>query len=140
MPQPTQAQQLLAQANFGGGFDPVSPLYGRPADEYSNNSLAGSPLETFETIISTAIGILTIVGAVFFIVYFFLAALKWLTAGGDSAKVQHARDEMIQGVLGLIVMVAAYGIIGLISTILGIPILNPGQAVFSILTPVLSQQ
>jgi len=134
----SQTTTYLAQAaNFGGGFDPVSPLYGEPASSYSNTGLSGSSLEGLESIVSTALGILTIVGAILFIVYFFLAGLKWLTAGGDSGKVQKARDEMVQGVLGLIVMVAAYGIIGLVGTILGLDILNPGQTVFTILAPIL---
>lgn len=137
----TLLAQAAEQANFGAeGIAPVSPLFGDPSSGYNDRSLEGSALQGLETIISTAIGILTTVGAIFFIVYFFLAAFKWLTAGGDSGKVQKARDEMIQGVLGLIVMVAAYGVIGLIGTIIGIDILNPGEAIFSIMEPVLQNQ
>ena len=115
-------------ANFGGGFQPISSSYGHV---YSGGSTA--PLTDFEKIVTTSIGVITVVAGIFFIVYFFLAAFKWLSAGGDSGKVQKARDEMVQGVLGLIIMVAAYGVIGLVSTIVGIDILKPASSVCTII-------
>lgn len=116
---------IAQQANFGNsGIQPVSPL---------GAGAATDPTGELEILISTGIGVLTVVGSLFFIAYFFMAGIKWLTAGGDGSKVQKARDEMIQGVLGLIVIVASYGIIGLISTILGLNILNPAQQIDKII-------
>jgi len=125
------AKLLAQQAEFGPGIDPVSPLYGQDAATYRAD--ANTPLQDLETIISTSVGILTVVSSLFFIVYFFMAALKWVTAGGDGGKVGKARDEMVQGVVGLIVVVAAYGIIGLLGTIIGINILNPAKSIIDIL-------
>lgn len=122
---------IAQQAQFGGPIKPVSPIYGEELAANPGDAL--SPLKDFETIISTSVGILTVVSSLFFIVYFFMAALKWITAGGDGGKVGKARDEMVQGIMGLIVVVAAYGIIGLVGTIIGIDILNPAKAVFEIL-------
>lgn len=122
---------IAQQAQFGGPIKPVSPIYG---EELSNNpGDPFSPLQDFETIVSTSIGVLTVVSSLFFIVYFFMAALKWVTAGGDGGKVGKARDEMVQGIMGLIVVVAAYGIMGLVGTIVGIDILNPARTIFNIL-------
>jgi len=112
--------KLLAQAaNFGTGIQPVSPVYSPSAD----------PAANLEVIISTGLGVMTVVGGLFFVVYFFLGALKWVTAGGDSGKVGKARDEMIQGVIGLIILVAAYAIVGLIGTIIGIDLLNVADTI-----------
>lgn len=86
-------------------------------------------LSTFELIVSQAVGALTIIGSVFFIGYFVMGAFKWITAGGESSKVQKARDQMTQGILGLVMMVAAYGIIGVAGSILGLTILQPGDAI-----------
>lgn len=122
---------IAQQAQFGGPIKPVSPIYGQELAKDSPEALA--PLKDFETIITTSIGILTVVASLFFVVYFFMAALKWTTAGGDSGKVGKARDEMVQGVMGLIVVVAAYGILGLVGTIIGINILNPAQTIFEAL-------
>lgn len=115
------AQETPRQANFGTqGIQPPSTVFGNPNT---------SPTVQLETMISTGIGILTIVAGLFFVFYFFLAAIKWMTAGGDAGQIQKARDEMIQGVMGLVIIVAAYGVIGLIGTIFGIDLLNPAAQI-----------
>lgn len=117
---------LLAQRlDTGGGFTSDLPYAKNAAD-------STQVLSTFETVISNALGLLTVLAGLFFIMTFFLAAFKWLSAGGDSGKVQKARDEMVQAVLGLIIVVAAYAIIGLIGTIVGINILQPAKTIMEL--------
>lgn len=76
-------------------------------------------------LLSTLVGTLTIVGGLAFVIYFFLGALKWITAGGDKGKVSEAQSQMTNGVIGLVAITAAYFIIGIIGGVLGIDILNP---------------
>lgn len=102
---------LIAQ--FGSGITP-------PVDVYD-----GEPLTELDLFISNLLGLFTVFGALFFIIYFLMAAIQWISSGGDSGKLAEARNKMIQGVIGLIILVAAYAIIGLIGTIVGIDILNP---------------
>lgn len=109
---------LLAQ--FGSGFEPVSPL---GKDSNTNDGV----LTDLESIISLGLGLLTIMGSIFFIFYFFTATYKILTAGGDSGKLSAAWNQMIFGVLGLVILIAGYAIVGLIGSIVGIDILNPGE-------------
>lgn len=71
---------------------------------------------------------LTIVGSLAFVVYFFIGTLKWITAGGDKGKVSEAQAQMTQGAIGLIAMVSAYFIIGIVGAVLGLDILNPMKA------------
>lgn len=100
-----------------------------PTTAFSEGSEAGTgALTNLETLISTFLGIITVFASLAFIVYFLFGALKWVTAGGDSGKVQKARDQMIQGVIGLVIVVISYSVIGLIGTILGLNILQPGEA------------
>lgn len=104
---------LIAQF---GSFESQSPLTeGAEVDPGAN----------LELIISNVLGFLTILGAIFFIIYFLIAALEWISSGGDSGKLTNARNKMLHGVLGLVILVSAYGIIGLIGSIIGIEILNP---------------
>jgi hypothetical protein len=103
-----------------------------PSAQFGANDAVAQPgevLNSLETIISTGLGVLTVVAGIFFLIFFFMAAFKWQTAGGEAAKVQKARDEMVQGVIGMILIVAAYGIIGLIGSIIGIDILNPAAVI-----------
>ena len=108
---------LLAQL---GEFTP-------PVDNTWNNNLTetATTLTTLELVISNVLGILTTVGGLLFIYTFLQGAINWISAGGDSGKIQKARDQMTQGVIGLIILVAAYAIIGLIGSVAGIDILNP---------------
>jgi hypothetical protein len=61
-----------------------------------------------------------------------MAAIEWMTSGGDAGKLTSARNKMLHGVLGLVILVAAYGILGLIGTLVGIDLLNPGTLLDSI--------
>lgn len=121
--------QLAQRANFGGGVEPIGNQYGQNVTDS-----ATAAVTDLETLISNGIGFLTIIAGLFFIFFFFLGALKWVTAGGDSGKVGKARDEMVQGVMGLVVIVAAYGIIGLIGRIIGLDLLRPGQQIIELIT------
>jgi hypothetical protein len=114
--------QLIAQANFGQGITNNSSLFSESSGEGLN------AYSNLESLISSMIGLLTVLGGIFFVFFFVLGAFQWITAGGDSSKVEKARNQMIQGVLGLVVMVAAYAIIGLIGTVVGLDLLRPGAA------------
>lgn len=109
-----------------GTLQPATTAY---SDGSADSQTAVTNIEGF---LSAMIGLLTVLGGLFFVVYFLLAALKWITAGGDSGKVSKARDQMIQGVLGLVVMIAAYSVIGLIGTILGLNLLTPGAEILNL--------
>lgn len=104
---------LIAQF---GSFEPQSPLAEGAAED---------PGANIEMIISNVLGFFTIVGAIIFIIYFLIASIEWITSGGDASKLTSARNKMMHGILGLIVLVAAYGIIGLIGTIIGVDLLTP---------------
>jgi len=115
---------LIAQ--FGEtGLKPENPA----KSGLASFDLNADPLTEMERFISQIIGLITTIGSIIFIVMFLYSALKWITAGGDSSKVEKARDGMVQGVIGLVIMVGAYGIIGLIGTAIGINILNPADQI-----------
>ena len=123
---------LIADLNLGT-LAPPSAEFGTGIATKNDPT---ATLSTLETTISLAIGTLTVVAGIFFVIFFFLAAFKWQTAGGDAAKVQKARDEMVQGVIGMIIIVASYGIIGLIGTIIGVNFLEPGLLIRRMMEPV----
>lgn len=114
--------KLIAQAEFGSGLSPVNrPTSGIAAFDPS------TPLTSTELVFSQIIGFITLLGGLIFIVMFLNGAFKWISGGEDAAKIQKARDLMVQAVIGLIVMVAGYAIIGLVGAIVGLDILNPAQ-------------
>jgi hypothetical protein len=122
-------KQLIAQkANFGDdGFIPATGAYSTGSD------VDAGAVTNLELFISNVIGFLTILGALFFIFYFVMGGLSWITAAGDSGKIQKARDQMLNGVIGLIVIVASYSLIGIIGSVFGVEILNPRAMLQSII-------
>ncbi|MCA9368849.1 MAG: hypothetical protein H6773_04545 [Pseudomonadales bacterium] len=110
---------LLAQ--FGGGFNTENAPFTEGIETEEG------ALTNVESFISNIIGVLTVFAAIFFIVYFLIAAITWVTSGGDAGKLQNARERMLHGVMGLVVVVAAYGVIGLIGAILGFDLLSPAE-------------
>jgi len=112
-------------AQFGKFTAPVENVYTEGAVNDATAEI--SSFTILEKFFSNLLGVLTVLGSVFFIVNFLLGALSWITAGGDSGKIETARNRMMQSAIGLVILVAAYGIIGIISTIVGLDILNPAE-------------
>ncbi len=108
---------LIAQ--FGDGIKSPSNAY------TEGGTTQEGVFANFDLIISNILGLFTIIGGLIFVIYFLIASIQWITAGGDAGKLAEARNKMVQGALGLIILVASYGILGLIGTIVGIDIIDP---------------
>jgi len=87
---------------------------------------ANSPT-MLNTIFSQVVGFLTIAAGLSFLIYFIIGAISWITAGGDSKKVDTAKSFLTNGAIGMIIIVAAYSIIWIIGEVVGLKILNPGD-------------
>lgn len=88
--------------------------------------LTNNPSSILHQFISTIITSLSVIASLAFAIYFILGGLKWITAGDKEQSIKEAKDQMVHSALGLIVVVIAYFVIGLIGNILGIDILSPG--------------
>lgn len=80
----------------------------------------GNATATLEKIISQFIGILSIVAFIWFVIQIILAGYAILSAGGDEKKLESARNRLTNGVLGLTIVVVAYGLGALLAFLLGI--------------------
>ena len=96
-----------------------------PSSAFAPTTGAGAA-STFERILSVALGGFTIVAALCFLFTLAVAAFNWMGAAGDAGKVKKARDTMTNGLIGLVILVAVYAIAGIVGTMLGIDLLNPG--------------
>lgn len=119
---------LKVLAQFGNGIEPPFGENNKYTKDITNApTSAENAFTTFELIVSNVLALLTVLGSLVFITYFMLGAINWITSGGDTAKVGKARDQMLQGVLGLIVLTLMYALVGLVGSIVGIDILNPAK-------------
>lgn len=115
--------KLIAQAGekIGAPLEGIGPL----GLEGKNSAGAGT---IFNNILSSAIGLITIIGAIWFVIVLFSGALGIMTAGGDKAKVESAQKRITSGLIGLVVLIAGVFLIDLIGKLLGFgDILNPGD-------------
>jgi hypothetical protein len=114
--------KTIAQANFGplSGFGPL----GNPE---------GDGIGTFSNFISSAVGLMTIVAAIWFVFTFFIGAIGIITAGSDKQALEGAKKKITTGIIGFVVVVVAIFAIDLIGILLGfgdVGILNL-EAMFS---------
>jgi len=102
----------------GGGFTLPGILGQAPA--------ADAP-GTLSSVISTALGVITIIAFIWFIIQFFIAAVQIIGSGGDKAALAGARSKLSVSVIGIVVVISAIFLVEIVGTILGIDILDlPG--------------
>lgn len=72
-----------------------------------------------DKIISNAIGILTLVAFIYFVIQVILAGYAFISGQGDEKKVASARKRLTDGVLGITIVVLAFGTTALLAKIMG---------------------
>jgi hypothetical protein len=116
---------LIAQQEIDlGQLKPPSTPFS-PQEGVKDISGAGSAGESLVKFITMFFGFITTLAGLMFLMYFIFAALSWITSGGDKGKVEHAQNQMTNAAIGLIIVIAAYGIAGIVGGVLGIDILDP---------------
>ena len=97
--------------------NPMSLLEGAGQGAQYNVSVDES---TVPKIIGQIVAIvLGFVGSIFFIMIIY-SGFQWMTAGGNEEKVKQSKTRMINGIMGMVIVVAAYFITWLIKvTLLG---------------------
>lgn len=114
-------QNLIPQAQ--AAVNPL-PSIGGPGLGAFTNVQGGNNPNVVSAIVSNILGFLTIVAGLWFLVQFILGAVSWISSGGDKGKVTQAKDKLTQSVIGLAIVVAAYGVAALLGAILGLDFLN----------------
>lgn len=79
------------------------------------------PANTLAQMISAAIGLMTVIAGVYFIFNLITGAMSIITSAGDKGALEAGRQKMTTSLIGLIITISAIFIVGLASTIFGIP-------------------
>lgn len=59
-----------------------------------------------------------VVGGITTVIFFIQGAIEWISAGGDSGKLQEARNRMLNAAIGMFILVSMYTIINFVSPLL----------------------
>ena len=106
---------LISMSYDGESGGSKSHLLQGPGIQPGNDSIT-----TLESIISKIIGVLTIVATIFFVIQIILAGYSIISTSGDTKDLDTAKKKLTFGVIGLAIVVAAYGLGALITGLLGI--------------------
>lgn len=63
--------------------------------------------------------------ALFFLVQFIIGGIAWINSGGDPKALESARGRITNAIVGLLIVVAAFSLAVIVTTILGINIFGP---------------
>jgi uncharacterized membrane protein (UPF0182 family) len=80
------------------------------------------PFTNLGDLLANALLILFFFAAVLAFVFIVIGGIQWITAGGDKVAAQAARDRITAAVVGLLIVVAAFAITLIITTVLGVNI------------------
>jgi hypothetical protein len=75
---------------------------------------------TFTKFISSAVGLITIIGIIWFVFILVTGAIGIISAGGDKQALETARKKITTGIIGLVIIIAALFIIDLFGYLIGI--------------------
>lgn len=107
----------------GGGLGPVASALCNL--DSTQADVAGGE---FNRIIGVFLGFMTITASIWFMFQIITAGYGWLSAGGDKTKTEAAWHKITNSVIGLVIVVSAWILIGIIGKIVGLEdILNPGK-------------
>jgi hypothetical protein len=87
-------------------------------------------ISIFVNIISSIIGVMTIIAIIWFTFVLLTGAISWLSSGGDKVKLQNAQKQITTGIIGLVLVLSATFLIDLIGSLIGFPnILSIGDLI-----------
>lgn len=99
---------LLGAPAFAEEFNVNNPLdYIRPGSNTVEDAIPGrykDPREIVRDIINIFLGFLGVIAVIIIL----MAGFQWMTAGGEEEKVAEARQRLIQGAIGLVLIIAAW--------------------------------
>ncbi len=111
-----QGNQLLNQ--FGEGFGFIDSPYLEGVDD--SDLIMGQ----VGNIIGHFLRISLVLAAVVLLANLIMAGFSWIASGGDSSKIEKARNRIVQSIIGLIILVSAVAIFTAIQQFLGVSLIR----------------
>jgi NADH:ubiquinone oxidoreductase subunit 6 (subunit J) len=85
------------------------------------NRAPESSASMFELILSNIIGIMTVIAIIWFVFVLITGAISWISSGGDKQALEGARKRIFNGLIGLVIIIVAIFLIGLVGSFVGLP-------------------
>lgn len=95
------------------------------------SSLCSMTANDFGSYVSVIVQILLTLAVIIAVIYLIYGGIKWILSGGDKAKVEAARNTIIGGIIGLVLVFLAYFIISVVANLFGVNIANLSLPTFN---------
>lgn len=112
---------------LAGGYerqDITNPLFKGSSFEGLQQIMSVDPGTVLSTLLPNIIGLLLVFGTVAFFFMILIGAISWITSGGDKAKIESARGRITSALIGVVLMISTFAIVGLIEYFFDINILT----------------
>ena len=93
------------------------------------------PFTNLGKLLANALIIIFFFAAVLAFVFILIGGIQWITAGGDKVAAGNARDRITAAIIGLVIVVATFGITLIITSVMGINIFSGTVIDFSKIAP-----
>jgi hypothetical protein len=78
--------------------------------------------------VSSIVGVLTTAASIWFLLQMVVGGYNWMSAGGDTKKIEIARDRITNAFIGLVVIVGSWSLLAVTGRFLGLDTLvNPAN-------------
>jgi hypothetical protein len=116
--------KLLAAAGTPIG---IGNIGGEGLGPFGNTPATSGPaaVDQITKVVSSFVGLLTIIASIWFLFQLLFGGYEWISSGGDAKRLVTARERILNGFIGLIIVIAAWAIVALVGEFLGYDILNP---------------
>ncbi|MCJ7829489.1 hypothetical protein MUP50_00145, partial [Patescibacteria group bacterium] len=94
----------------------------------------GNPGIILANILTNILGVMTIGAGIWFLFQAIIAGYNYMNAAGDKTRIENAGRKLTNSLVGIAIVVAAYGLIAILGTFLGVKFLELG-AIFDIISP-----
>ena len=75
-------------------------------------------------LVGNIVGGIMIIAFLMALLFIIMGGMSWVTAGGDKAQLESARNKITNAIIGLIIIASIWGIMNLLGPFLGIPFPN----------------
>jgi hypothetical protein len=75
---------------------------------------------TFENMISSAVNFVLIVASVLFVFNFLIGGIKFMLSGGNREKLDSAKRQLLNAILGIIIIFSSWAVLGFIGEFFGV--------------------
>jgi len=111
----------------------LGPIVGEGLGPFGRNpATSGEAALTQVTgAISSIVGFMTIVGSIWFMFQLLFGGYEWISSAGDTKKLTTARQRIMNGFFGLVIIIAAWIILAVVGQFFGYDILigDPGTII-----------